>query len=296
MSKPSILVQLDTDPQPSVFDSVVAVDSGVDHLLRHGGIVPDAVRDLVYGAIFTRGVADLARTAIFIGGSNVAAGEALLAAAQKAFFGPMRVSVMLDCGGANTTAAAAVLAAEAQLKLAGAEALVLAATGPVGQRVVRLLARQGSRVRVGSRDRAKAEAVCQAVRQRIPQAELQAVATQAPAGLEEALRGVAVVVAAGAPGVELLPASLLTKADALRVAIDLSAVAPAGIAGVEATDNARPQGGLVTYGALGVGGTKMKIHKAALRRLFESNDQILDAESIFEIGQQLIAPAPPHHP
>jgi hypothetical protein len=296
MSKPSILVQLDTDPQPSVFDSVVAVDAGVDHLLRHGGIVPDAVRDLVYGAIFTRGVADLARTAIFIGGSNVAAGEALLAAAQKAFFGPMRVSVMLDCGGANTTAAAAVLAAEAQLNLAGAEALVLAATGPVGQRVVRLLARQGSRVRVGSRDRAKAEAVCQAVRQRIPQAALQAVATQTPAGLEEALRGATVVVAAGAPGVELLPASLLAKANALRVAIDLSAVAPAGIAGVEATDNARPLGGLVTYGALGVGGTKMKIHKAALRRLFESNDQILDAEAIFEIGQQLIVSAPPHHP
>ncbi len=53
---------------------------------------------------------------------------------------------------------------------------------------------------------------------------------------------------------------------------------------------------MVTYGALGVGGTKMKIHKAALRRLFESNDQILDAETIFEIGQQLIASAPPRQP
>ena len=29
--KPKILIQLDTDPQPSVFDGVVAVDAGVEH-------------------------------------------------------------------------------------------------------------------------------------------------------------------------------------------------------------------------------------------------------------------------
>ena len=34
MSKPSILIQLDTDPQPSVFDGVVAVDAGV---VENGG-------------------------------------------------------------------------------------------------------------------------------------------------------------------------------------------------------------------------------------------------------------------
>src|SRR5207248_8601028 len=74
-TKPKILIQLDTDPQPSVFDAVVAVDSGVDHLFRHGGVTPANVRDLVYGALFTRGPAELHGTAIFIGGSNVAASE-----------------------------------------------------------------------------------------------------------------------------------------------------------------------------------------------------------------------------
>jgi methylenetetrahydrofolate/methylenetetrahydromethanopterin dehydrogenase (NADP+) len=291
MSKPSILLQLDTDPQPSVFDSVVAVDSGVDHLLRHGGITPQTVRDLVYGTIFTRGTGDLSRTAIFIGGSNVIAGEALLAAVQKVFFGPMRVSVMLDSGGANTTAVAAVLAAKAHLALDGAEALVLAATGPVGARVVRLLASQGSRVRIGSRDPARAEAVCQAVRQQVPQAKLQAVATDSPQALSEAVRGVTLIVAAGAPGVELLSAGQLAQADSLRVAIDLSAVAPAGIGGIEVADTARQRGAAICYGALGVGGVKMKIHKAAVRRLFTANDQILDAEAIFAIGQDLIASA-----
>jgi hypothetical protein len=36
---------------------------------------------------------------------------------------------------------------------------------------------------------------------------------------------------------------------------------------------------------VGVGGTKIKIHKAAIRKLFEQNDLVLDAEEIFEIGQ-----------
>ncbi len=155
--KPSILIQLDTDPQPSVFDAVVAVDSGVDHLFRHGGITPENVRDLVYGTLFTRGPADLHRTALFVGGSDVSAGEAVLAAVQKTFFAGFRVSVLFDANGCNTTAAAAALAVlqgvEAQGgNLSGVSAVaVLAGTGPVGQRVARLLSRLGAKIAVGSR-------------------------------------------------------------------------------------------------------------------------------------------------
>ena len=39
------------------------------------------------------------RTAIFIGGSNVAAGEAVLDAVKTTFFGPFRVSVLFDANG-----------------------------------------------------------------------------------------------------------------------------------------------------------------------------------------------------
>src|SRR5215212_3930798 len=109
-TKPTILIQLDTDPQPSVFDGVVEIDAGVEHLFRHGGVTPGAVRDLVHGALFTRGLADLHRTAIFVGGSDVAKGEAVLKAVAATYFGPFRVSVLLDANCANTTAAAAVLA------------------------------------------------------------------------------------------------------------------------------------------------------------------------------------------
>ena len=56
-----ILVCLDPDPQPSVFDSIVALDSGVDHLLRHSGVKPEDVQSLVHGAIFNRIVRRLVR-------------------------------------------------------------------------------------------------------------------------------------------------------------------------------------------------------------------------------------------
>src|SRR6202023_289579 len=103
-----LLIQFDSSPHPSVFDRVVAFDAGADEVMSYGGVTQDAVRDLVHGAIFTRGPKDLHHTAIFIGGADMAAGERLLDAVRAAFFGPLRVSVMLDSNGSNTTAVAAV--------------------------------------------------------------------------------------------------------------------------------------------------------------------------------------------
>src|SRR5260370_11188534 len=107
--------------------------------------------------MFARSAADLKSTAIFVGGWNLAAPEEILGQIRRTFFGPLRLSVLFDPNGANTTAAAAVLAASRHIQLEGVEVLVLAATGPVGSRVVRLLAGRGAVVRVGSRDLARAK-------------------------------------------------------------------------------------------------------------------------------------------
>jgi methylenetetrahydrofolate/methylenetetrahydromethanopterin dehydrogenase (NADP+) len=287
MSKPKILLQLDTDEQPSVFDSVVAIDAGADHLLRQQNISSANVRERIHGAIFTRGPTDLHNTAVFVGGSDVVAGEAVLAEIRRTFFGPMRVSVMLDPSGANTTAAAAVWAARKHLKLAETTAAVLAATGPVGQRVVRLLALEGAQVRVASRRLERAQAVCDAVSQRYSNARLTAVRTSSDEETASALVGAQLVIATGAAGVELASRDALQRAQGLRVAIDLNAVPPAGLGGVEVMDRGAEKAGLIAYGAIGVGGTKMKIHKAAIQRLFQSNDQILDAEALYAIACEL---------
>ncbi|RLT11903.1 MAG: bifunctional NADP-dependent methylenetetrahydromethanopterin dehydrogenase/methylenetetrahydrofolate dehydrogenase [Planctomycetota bacterium] len=282
-----ILIQLDTDPQPSIFDRVVAIDSGVDELFSYGGVTPENVVGLVHGAIFTRGVPDLKNTAIFIGGSNVAAGEQLLAKVQKTFFGPMRVSTMMDSNGSNTTAAAAVLACRKHVPLTGASALILAGTGPVGHRAAQILAAEGAEVRVGSRTRDKAEQTCFAIAKVLSAARITPVATGTDAELAEACDGVSLIIAAGAAGIELLSAERRATLKSLRVAVDLNAVPPLGIGGVEVMDKAKDRDGQLCYGAIGVGGTKMKIHRAAISRLFESNDQVLDTAAIYAIGQSL---------
>ena len=60
-----------------------------------------------------------------------------------------------------------------------------------------------------------------------------------------------------------------------------------GIEGIEMMDKAKELEGRIVYGAIGVGGTKMKIHKAAIASLFESTGQILDAEELYAIGEGL---------
>jgi hypothetical protein len=95
------------------------------------------------------------------------------------------------------------------------------------------------------------------------------------------------VISAGAAGIELLSAEARQTAPNLRVAIDLNAVPPVGLAGIEVMDRAMEREGQICYGAIGVGGTKMKIHKAALRKLFTQNDLVLDAEEILDLGESL---------
>lgn len=282
----TILIQLDTDSQPSSFDRVVAVDAGVDELFSYGGVTPENVEPLVHGAIFTRGPADLKNTALFIGGSNVAAGEAVLEKVLKTFFGPMRVSVMMDSNGSNTTAAAAVLAASKHLDLAATEALVLGGTGPVGLRAAQILASQGAEVHVASRSLERAEQACATIARNVEGAKLTA-CTSEGGGLQEALGRVQLVIAAGAAGVQFLDADGWQAADSLKVAIDLNAVPPVGLGGIEVTDKGVERAGVICYGAIGVGGTKMKVHRAAIGKLFESNSLVLDTAAIYEIATSL---------
>ena len=280
-----ILIQLDTDAHPSTFDRIVAVDSDVDELFSYGGVTPDNVTGLVHGAMFTRGGDGLKNTAIFIGGSNVAAGEALLEKVQSLFFGPVRVSILIDSNGSNTTAAAAVLAAGKHVDLSRITALLLGGTGPVGQRAAQILTSLGATVRIGTRSAAKAEATCEAVRSKVEGANIWPCETGTVDGLAAAADSVEVIIATGAAGIQLLSAEQRSRIGSLKVAIDLNAVPPVGIEGVEVFDKAVEQDGVFCYGAIGVGVTKMKIHKAAVKKLFTVNDLLLDTAAVFEIGQ-----------
>ena len=281
-----ILIQLDTDPQPSTFDRVVAVDAGVDELFAYGGVTPETVTPLVHGAMFTRGPDQLQNTALFIGGSDVAAGERLLKAVTDTFFGPMRVSVMMDSNGSNTTAAAAVRAASRHLDLSRTTALVLGGTGPVGHRAAQILAMRGAKVRIASRSLDRAAQTCGAIREVVEGADVEP-AESTGENVVAALDGVELLIAAGAAGVQFLPAESWQFVDSLQVAIDVNAVPPVGLEGIAVTDKAKSIGKSTCYGAIGVGGTKMKVHRAAIERLFESNSAHLDTAAIAAIADEV---------
>jgi hypothetical protein len=282
-----LLLHLDSSPHPSAFDRIVAVDAGADDVFSYGAVTEDAVRDLVHGAIFTRGPKDLHKTAIFIGGADMAAGERLLAAARKAFFGPMRVSLMLDSNGSNTTAVAAVARLQQAVgSLTGLRAVVTAGTGPVGQRAAGLLASAGADVIITSRRDDAGGRAAEAIRQRFG-ATVRPVTMVDASQAARVLEGAELVLNAGGAGVCLVPREAWLDRAGVRAIADVNAVPPLGVEGIEVTDNGADRNGVMAFGALGVGGLKMKIHKACIARLFERNDLVLDAETIADVARNL---------
>ena len=284
-----LLLQLDTSTDPSVFDRIVAYDAGADEVLSYGGVTDAAVRELVHGAIFTRGPKDLHNTAIFIGGADMAAGERVLAAVRNSFFGPLRVSVMLDSNGSNTTAVAAV----AKLRqvfgpdrnIEGRRAVVTAGSGPVGLRAAGLLGKAGANVVVTSR-RPDGGSIADSIQRRLGTAVRTAALLDA-AHAAPVLEGAEILLNTGAAGSLVVPRAAWEGRPGLRAAADLNAVPPLGVEGIDVTDNGVERSGTMTFGALGVGGLKMKIHKACIVRLFEQNDLVLDVEAIEEVALRL---------
>ncbi|MGD0915910.1 MAG: NADP-dependent methylenetetrahydromethanopterin/methylenetetrahydrofolate dehydrogenase [Thermodesulfobacteriota bacterium] len=281
-----LLVQLDSDKLASVFDAITAYDAGVDHVLSYGGVSPQDVRGLVYGAMFTRSGNDLKNSALFIGGSSVPVGEQMLKAAQDAFFGPVRVSVMADPNGSNTTAAAAVLKIIRATPVTGKRAVIFAGTGPVGVRSALLLAKEGCQVTLTSRRLDRAQDACRAIRQS-SKLDVGPMEVRDDAAATRALEGKHIVLAAGAAGIELVKKDLWTASPSILVVADINAVPPLGVGGIKPTDDAQEREGRLVFGALGIGGLKMKIHRAAVAKLFEQNDLVLDVEEIYEIGKTL---------
>jgi ribulose 1,5-bisphosphate synthetase/thiazole synthase len=283
-----LLLQLDSSRLPSAFDQVVAYDAGADVVLSYGGVTEGDVRDLIHGCIFTRGPKDLHNTAVWIGGNNMSAGEQLLAMAQDALFAPFSVSIMLDSNGSNTTAVAAVVKIEETLgDVRGKKVLILAGTGPVGQRAAGLLANSGADVTITSRKPEQGEKARQFISARF-NVHVQAVTLNDPSALPRLLEGVQVLLNSGPAGVQMVSRQAWTDADALEVAVDLNAVPPLGIEGIEVNDAGTTRNGVVVFGAFGVGNFKTKLHKACVGRLFTRNDLVLDAEAIAEIARELV--------
>lgn len=282
-----LLFQLDTDAHPAVFDTVVAYDGGADHVIGYGNVTPKNVTPLVEGAIFTRAPKEKKYTALFIGGSDMAAGEKLLNAVQKNFFADFRVSVMLDSNGSNTTAAAGVAKLLSSGAIKDKKAVVLAGTGPVGQRAAVMLARAGAgEVIITSRRMQRAERVCADIKNSFGM-EIIPVAAADHDTRAAAIADAHIVFAAGAAGVELLTEQHWQENGTITLMADANATPPTGIGGTDMLDRAAKRHGKIIWGAIGFGTLKLAVHRACIEKLFESHDQVFDAEEIFSLAKTM---------
>jgi methylenetetrahydrofolate/methylenetetrahydromethanopterin dehydrogenase (NADP+) len=282
-----LLYQFDTDSLPSVFDNVVAYDGGADRVTAYGGVNGANVGGLVEGAIFTRGVKDKKNTALFIGGGNLAEGEAMLAAVRRKFFGKFRVSVMFDCNGSNTTASAAVAWLAHGRSLAGKRAVVLGGSGPVGQRAAVLLAREGAAVTMTGRKLNGVRAACDSIRTRFG-LDIQAIEAPGNAERGAAIEGAHIVLATGAAGITLLDEKQWRDNPTLELLADANASPPSGIEGVDQSDRGVLKHGKVLFGPLGFGALKLAVHRACIAKLFEQNDLLLDADEIYAVAKTMV--------
>jgi hypothetical protein len=282
-----LLIQLDSDKHPSSFDRIVPFDAGVDDVLSYGNVTVEDVPALVQGSFFTRGIPDLKNTAIWIGGSNVPAGEALLAAVQKTFFGPFKVSVMLDSNGCNTTAATAVAKIVKALDVRGQRVVVGAGTGPVGMRAAGMLAGEGAKVVLTSRSLERAKAAADIVAKRFG-VEVEGAALADDASARQVLAGATALFTCGTAGAQVVSKAVWTSTAGLKLIADINAVPPLGIEGIDMNDNGSEREGRISFGALGIGGRKMKVHRTCIARLFEANDILMDAESVYQVAKELV--------
>ena len=282
-----LLYQFDTDTLPSVFDNVVGYDGGADHVCAYGGVHAGNAAPLIDGTIFTRAPKDKKNTAIFIGGSNLAQGEALLDAIRARFFAKFRVSVMFDCNGSNTTAAGLVACLAHGRNLSGKRAVVLAGSGPVGQRAAVLLAHEGALVTIAGRKLAVVQAACAAIKSRFG-VEIHPLEASSHQERGAAIEGAQIVIATGAAGVTLLEAQQWQEAKALELLADANASPPAGLEGVGMSDKATQSHGKLLFGPLGFGALKLAVHRACVARLFEQNDLVLDAEEIYAVAKSMV--------
>lgn len=287
----NILAYVSPEKHASLFDVIVAYDSGADVVVPYTGITAEDMRDTMHSCVFTRHPDDLKNTAVFIGGHDVGKAEELMdavAATFKELPDFFRVSVAVDPDGAYTTSSACVVKIKKSVggNLSGLNAVILAGTGPVGQRVSVLLAREGCNVVLTSRKLERAEDACERIEKSYG-VEVKAFEARDDETTGEAVSDSDIVVATGPEGVRILPKEIWSKSQ-VKVMADVNAVPPYGIEGVDVRDECKEiEEGKIGIGALAIGGLKMKCHHELVKRLFEEKGIIFDLGKVYGIAESI---------
>lgn len=298
MEKPFILHMLTTAKNLSPFDANMALDAGWITTLPYINVEPSEVQGLVQDAIFSRSTKNLKRTGIFIGGRDTKQAMDMLKTAKQSMVPPFEVSVFADPSGAFTTAAGMVAAVERELaakfstNLEGKNILVLGGTGPVGQVAAVISAKNGANVKLIGRQLEKTKNIVDMCNNEFGEGEIN-IEAGADSDKAEYIKTADIVFATGAAGIELLSAELIAAAPQLKVAADVNAVPPSGIAGVDAFHNGDPIkgsiSGAVGLGALAIGNIKFQTQNMLLKQMISSEKPVyLHFEHAFETARAYI--------
>lgn len=264
MERPYILHMITPGKQMSPFDINMAADAGYQIIVPYCDAGIDSVTALTQDAIFSRGPKGVARTGLFIGGRDALLAADMLERSTKAMVPPFVVSVMADPSGAYTTAAAMVACVEAALLksqpqgLKGQRVVILGGTGPVGRIAGVLAATAGADVALSSRNGIDvAEEAAQQTGKRFG-VTIHGISGGDRAAVRSSIADADVVLACAAAGVQVVSAEDLGFAKRMKVAADVNAVPPEGVAGVGVMDDAKPLAGTnaLGIGALAIGNVK----------------------------------------
>ncbi|MGZ8218833.1 NAD(P)-dependent methylenetetrahydromethanopterin dehydrogenase [Methylomagnum sp.] len=276
MEKPYILHMFTPEKNLSPFDVNMALDAGWTSAIPYLHVELNEVQALVQDAVFSRSPSGVKRTGIFIGGRDAKLAVDMLRVAKKSMVPPFEVSVFADPSGAYTTAAAMVAIAEYELQarfgadLSGKNILCLGGTGPVGQIAAALAAKAGANVKIIGRQLEKAQAIAALVNAEFGDGQT-SIEGDADANKGELIKTADVVFATAAAGVQVLSAELVAAAPQLKVAADVNAVPPSGIAGLDAHHRGNPiegsTSGAVGVGALAIGNVKYKTQNLLLKNM-----------------------------
>jgi len=286
LERKRLLYLISSDQQVSPFDINMAYDAGFDAVVPYASVPVSAVTGLVQDVMFSRGPKGARASAVFFSGSDLTRAEEMLAAARAALFDPFRVGLMVDPHGGYTTGAAIAARVTTLARARGlggsgsVRALVAAGTGGVGRTTAALLAREGLRVTLTSRRLDGAEA---AVREIARLFAVEVTPRGAPNETELARLAAEaeIIIATGAPGVELLSRRTLEALRGPKVLADVNAVPPAGLEGLKPQDDGvEVAPGLFGLGAMAIGSLKFQVEAALLRDLLISETApVLDLRS-----------------
>jgi len=299
MERPYILHMFTPGRQMSPFDINMAADAGYQVIVPYCDIAPGAVAGLTQDAIFSRGPTGLTRTGIFIGGRDAIVAADMLASAQKAMVPPFAVSLMADPSGSYTTAAAMVASVEQALKvrhgagLAGQRVVILGGMGPVGRIAGVIAAQAGADVFLSSRNGIDvAEEAAQETGKRFG-VTLHGLSGGDRPAVRASIAEADVLLGCAAAGVQVVSADELKVATRLKVAADVNAVPPDGIAGVGVMDNAKPLPGSATgavgIGALAIGNVKYQTQQRLLVQMHGApKPLVLSFAEAFEVARAFL--------